>query len=73
GIALQLASIEGTITAEGDNAVILQKAGGEMLLGGVDLKPESEIAPADRELTDPQFLQDLLADIERISHARAKA
>ncbi|MFJ8255403.1 acyl-CoA dehydrogenase [Streptomyces sp. NPDC094466] len=73
GIALQLASIEGTITAEGDNAVIMQKAGGEMLLGGVDLKPESEIAPADRELTDPQFLQDLLADIERISHSRAKA
>ncbi|MEU0163081.1 acyl-CoA dehydrogenase [Streptomyces sp. NPDC006261] len=73
GIALQLASIEGTITAEGDNTVIMQKAGGEMLLGGVDLKPESEIAAEDRELTDPQFLQDLLADIERISHTRAKA
>lgn len=73
GIALQLASIEGTITAEGDNQVIMQKAGGEMLLGGVDLKPESEIAPAHRELTDPQHLQDLLADIERISHTRAKA
>ncbi len=27
GIALQLASIEGTITAEGDNTVIMQKAG----------------------------------------------
>ncbi|MFJ9326384.1 acyl-CoA dehydrogenase [Streptomyces sp. NPDC101230] len=73
GIALQLASIEGTITAEGDNTVIMQKAGGEMLLGGLDLKPESEIAAEDRELTDPQFLQDLLADIERISHSRAKA
>ncbi|MEU0357640.1 acyl-CoA dehydrogenase family protein [Streptomyces cyaneofuscatus] len=73
GIALQLASIEGTITAEGDNTVIMQKAGGEMLLGGVDLKPESEIAAEDRELTDPQFLQDLLADIERIFHTRAKA
>ncbi|WP_030595489.1 acyl-CoA dehydrogenase [Streptomyces anulatus] len=73
GIALQLASIEGTITAEGDNAVIMQKAGGEMLLGGIDLKPESELSPEDRELTDPQFLQDLLADIERISHTRAKA
>ncbi|MFF3994380.1 acyl-CoA dehydrogenase [Streptomyces cyaneofuscatus] len=73
GIALQLASIEGTITAEGDNTVIMQKAGGEMLLGGVNLKPESEIAAEDRELTDPQFLQDLLADIERISHTRAKA
>ncbi|MFB7969731.1 acyl-CoA dehydrogenase family protein [Streptomyces rubiginosohelvolus] len=73
GIALQLASIEGTITAEGDNTVIMQKAGGEMLLGGVDLKPESEIAAEGRELTDPQFLQDLLADIERISHTRAKA
>ncbi|MBT2375928.1 acyl-CoA oxidase [Streptomyces sp. CB00316] len=73
GIALQLASIEGTITAEGDNAVIMQKAGGEMLLGGIDLKPESELAAEDRKLTDPQFLQDLLADIERISHSRAKA
>lgn len=44
-----------------------------MLLGGVQLKPESEITAEDRELTDPQFLQDLLADIERISHTRAKA
>ncbi|MFC9798091.1 acyl-CoA dehydrogenase [Streptomyces bacillaris] len=73
GIALQLASVEGAITAEGDNKVIMEKAGGEMLLGGIDLKPESEIPPAHRELTDPQFLQDLLADIERISHGRAKA
>ncbi|MFI1932870.1 acyl-CoA dehydrogenase [Streptomyces sp. NPDC020330] len=73
GIALQLASVEGAITAEGDNKVIMEKAGGEMLLGGVDLKPESELAAEDRELTDPQFLQDLLADIERIAHGRAKA
>ncbi len=72
GIALQLASIEGTITAEGDNKVITEKAGGEMLLGGVELKPESETAAEDRELADPEYLQDLLADIERIAHTRAK-
>ncbi|WP_405455424.1 acyl-CoA dehydrogenase family protein [Streptomyces sp. NBC_00101] len=72
GIAMQLASIEGAITAEGDNRVIMEKAGGEMLLGGVELKPESETAPEDRDLADPQYLQDLMADVERIAHSRAK-
>lgn len=32
----------------------MQKAGGEILLGGVDLKPESEIAAGDRELSTPR-------------------
>jgi acyl-CoA oxidase len=73
GIAGQLAANEGTITAEGDNKVIWAKAAGEMLLGGFALKPVSEILPGQRSLEDTQYLQDLLADIERIWHERARA
>lgn len=72
GIAAQLAANEGTITAEGDNKVIWVKAAGEMMLGGFAPKPPSEIGPEERSLTDPQFLQDLMADLERIWHARAR-
>ncbi|MGW4230087.1 acyl-CoA dehydrogenase [Streptomyces sp. NPDC004980] len=72
GIAGQLAANEGTITAEGDNKVIWVKAAGEMLLGGFSPKPPSEIAPEHRALTDPEHLQDLMADLERIWHARAR-
>lgn len=72
GIAGQLAANEGTITAEGDNKVIWVKAAGEMLLGGLALKPVSEIPPEQRPLTDAQHLQDLLADIERTWHERAR-
>ncbi len=72
GITFQLAANEGTITAEGDNLVIWTKAAGEMLLGGLTLKPASEALPEDRSLRDPQHLQDLLADVERIWHERAR-
>ncbi|MFD4032221.1 acyl-CoA dehydrogenase [Streptomyces sp. NPDC058637] len=72
GIAGQLAANEGTITAEGDNKVIWVKAAGEMLLGGFSPKPPSEIGPEHRALTDPEHLQDLMADLERIWHARAR-
>ncbi|MGW1465187.1 acyl-CoA dehydrogenase [Streptomyces sp. NPDC002308] len=71
GIAMQLAANEGTITAEGDNQVVAAKAGGEMALGAIALKPPSEIPSAERLLTDPQFQLDLLADVERIWHGRA--
>ncbi|WP_416237763.1 acyl-CoA dehydrogenase [Streptomyces sp. NEAU-W12] len=72
GIAGQLAANEGTITAEGDNKVIWVKAAGEMLLGGFAPKPASEIPPGQRGLEDPHHLQDLLTDIERIWHERAR-
>lgn len=72
GIAGQLAANEGTITAEGDNLVIWTKAAGEMLLGGLTTKPASETPPEDRSLREPQHLQDLLADVERIWHERAR-
>lgn len=72
GIAGQLAANEGTITAEGDNLVIWVKAAGEMLLGHFTPKASQDAAPEDRELDDPVFLQDLLADIERIWHQRAR-
>ncbi|RPK54113.1 Acyl-CoA oxidase [Streptomyces sp. ADI96-02] len=73
GIAGQVAANEGTITAEGDNLVIWVKAAGEMLLGHFDPAPSPQLGPADRDLADPAFLQDLLADIERIWHHRARA
>ncbi|MFJ9681366.1 acyl-CoA dehydrogenase [Streptomyces sp. NPDC101194] len=72
GIAGQLAANEGTITAEGDNLVIWVKAAGEMLLGHFTPKASHDAPPEDRELDDPVFLQDLLADIEGIWHQRAR-
>jgi acyl-CoA oxidase len=72
GIAGQLAANEGTITAEGDNTVIWVKAAGELLLGGFMPQPPCELAPTERALRDPQHLQDLLADLERIRHERAR-
>ncbi|MES9510641.1 acyl-CoA dehydrogenase [Streptomyces sp. NPDC000609] len=72
GIAGQLAANEGTITAEGDNLVIWVKAAGEMLLGHFTPKEPHEAAPGDRDLGDPDFLQGLLAGIERIWHQRAR-
>ncbi|MCX4680221.1 acyl-CoA dehydrogenase family protein [Streptomyces sp. NBC_01433] len=72
GIAGQLAANEGTITAEGDNLVIWVKAAGEMLLGHFTPNETSATPPGDRELTDPAFLQELLEDIERIWHQRAR-
>ncbi|MFD9812021.1 acyl-CoA dehydrogenase [Streptomyces sp. NPDC059080] len=72
GIAAQLAANEGTITAEGDNLVIWTKAAGEMLLGHFTPRPPSDTPAAERSPTDPDVLQDLLADIERIWHRRAR-
>ncbi|WTW50758.1 acyl-CoA oxidase (plasmid) [Streptomyces sp. NBC_00015] len=72
GIAGQLAANEGTITAEGDNLVIWIKAAGEMLMGGFTPQPASEDPPGTRALDDPQHLHDLLADLERIRHDRAR-
>ncbi|MFH9656939.1 acyl-CoA dehydrogenase [Streptomyces sp. NPDC017248] len=72
GIAYQLAANEGTITAEGDNRVIWVKAAGEMLMGGFTPAPPSEAPAAGRRLDDSGHLQELLGDIERIWHGRAR-
>ncbi|WP_316248337.1 acyl-CoA dehydrogenase [Streptomyces sp. sk2.1] len=72
GIAGQLAANEGTITAEGDNLVIWVKAAGEMLLGHFTPKQPCDQDPAARHLADTDFLQDLLGDVERIWHRRAR-
>ncbi|WP_280913291.1 acyl-CoA dehydrogenase [Streptomyces sp. SAI-208] len=72
GIAGQLAANEGTITAEGDNLVIWIKAAGEMLLGGFTPRPAGETPPADRSLHEAQHLSEILADLERIRHERAR-
>ncbi|QTE01453.1 acyl-CoA dehydrogenase [Streptomyces cyanogenus] len=72
GIAFQLAANEGTVTAEGDNVVILVKAAGEMLMGGFTPTPASRVPAVERSLDDSDYLQELLADIERIWHSRAR-
>jgi len=73
GIAGQLAANEGTITAEGDNLVIWVKAAGEMLLGHFTPEERGDAPPESHDLGDPLFLQELLADIERVWHQRARA
>ncbi|MER6385297.1 acyl-CoA dehydrogenase [Streptomyces sp. NPDC001250] len=70
GIAGQLAAGEGAITAEGDNQAIWVKAGMEILLGNYTPNPPR---PGPSDLDKPEALQDLLADIERIWHERARA
>ncbi|MFF7366814.1 acyl-CoA dehydrogenase family protein [Streptomyces tricolor] len=73
GIAYQLAANEGTVTAEGDNRVIWVKAAGEMLMGGFTPAPPSGVPVVGRSLEDSGYLQELLADIERIWHGRARS
>ncbi|MFD0509347.1 acyl-CoA dehydrogenase [Streptomyces chiangmaiensis] len=73
GIAFQLAANEGAVTAEGDNLVIWVKAAGELLLGHFTPDQPSDVPAEDRDLTDAEFLQDLLADLARIWHSRARS
>lgn len=73
GIAYQLAANEGTVTAEGDNRVIWVKAAGEMLTGGFTPTPASDLPATGRSLDDSRYLQELLTDIERVWHGRARS
>ncbi|MGW3197128.1 acyl-CoA dehydrogenase family protein [Streptomyces sp. NPDC001118] len=68
GISAQLQAGEGAITAEGDNAVILNKAGMELVMG--HFKRE-EHCPGPRDLNTPESLQELLGDLARIWCDRA--
>ncbi|GAB1340810.1 acyl-CoA dehydrogenase [Streptomyces sp. E-15] len=68
GIAGQIATNEGTITAEGDNRVIWVKAAGETLSGGFAPRALDDRDPATCSLQDSRHLQDLLADLERIRY-----
>ncbi|MEV8554554.1 acyl-CoA dehydrogenase [Streptomyces glaucescens] len=67
---LQL-SIEGGITAEGDNLVIWVKAASEMVFGH-ESGPGRPVRPEGRDLGDLGFLRDLLASVERIWQTRAR-
>ncbi|WP_285780079.1 acyl-CoA dehydrogenase [Microtetraspora sp. NBRC 13810] len=69
GIAGYLTSNELAITAEGDNLPIWLKAAGRMILGQAPVPPP---APAAADLTDPRFLQHLLAGAEEIWDRRAR-
>ncbi|MEV7526600.1 acyl-CoA dehydrogenase [Streptomyces sp. NPDC091371] len=66
-------NIEGGITAEGDNLVIWVKAAAEMVFGHkVDTTSAGTRPPAERELTDLNFLRDLLASVEQTWQTRAR-
>jgi acyl-CoA oxidase len=69
GIADHVAAIEGPITAEGDNLAISVKAAVELLARD----PPAQTEPRSGRLDDPEFLQTLLADVERLWHDRAAA
>jgi acyl-CoA oxidase len=67
-------TVEGAITAEGDNLVIWVKAAAEMVFGHRTDRGASDGRPlAERSLTDPRFLRDLLAAAEAIWQTRARA
>ncbi|MEU6098346.1 acyl-CoA dehydrogenase [Streptomyces sp. NPDC047079] len=70
GISDLTANIEGGITAEGDNLVIWVKAASEMVFGHESAKPEALPAGG---LSDLPFLRGLLAQVEAIWQARARA
>ncbi|MCW7944549.1 acyl-CoA oxidase [Streptomyces hygroscopicus] len=70
GISDLSANIEGGITAEGDNLVIWVKAASEMVFGHRAAPPDT-VPHAD--LTHLPFLRGLLAQVEVIWQARARA
>ncbi|MYR59094.1 acyl-CoA oxidase [Streptomyces sp. SID625] len=68
GIVAQLQAGEGAITAEGDNAVISDIAGMELVMGHFERK---ELRPGPRDLETPESVQDLLGALARIWCDRA--
>ncbi|MFD9906057.1 acyl-CoA dehydrogenase [Streptomyces sp. NPDC059063] len=67
-------SVEGGITAEGDNLVIWVKAAAEMVLGHVtDRTGQDTHPPEGRSLDDLSFLRALYAHVEVVWQDRARA
>ena len=71
GMTELVTGVEGAITAEGDNLAVHAKAAAEMLFAAAE--PERPAPPAGLpgELTDPRFLDRLLAAVEGIWFDRA--
>lgn len=74
GIADLTHNIEGGITAEGDNLVILTKAAAEILLTQPPTPPHTPTTPPNPHtpLTNLTFLRNLLAHTQTIWHTRAQ-
>ncbi|MDI1463239.1 acyl-CoA dehydrogenase [Catellatospora sp. KI3] len=68
GLADLAASLEGPVTAEGDNLVIWTKAAAEMVFGHAVPAGTGQAA----DLSRPLSLQGLLADVERLWQQRAR-
>lgn len=67
-------AVEGAITAEGDNLVVMVKAAAEMIFGQEsDPGRYPELTASERTLDDPRFLRDLLARLEALWRDRARA
>ncbi|MCX5401458.1 acyl-CoA dehydrogenase [Streptomyces sp. NBC_00102] len=74
GLAGLVTGIEGTITAEGDNLAVHAKAAAEMLLLAPEAPESGDAgAPEPGDLRDPAFLRRLLAAVEALHFARARA
>ncbi|MET8763594.1 acyl-CoA dehydrogenase [Lentzea sp. NPDC004782] len=70
-ISPYVALIQGAVTAEGDNQVVLLDAANEMLLGRGYTPPADQ--PGTGELDDPEFLIRLFRYRERVVYERAHA
>ncbi|MFC5172072.1 acyl-CoA dehydrogenase [Streptomyces mutomycini] len=74
GMTELVTGVEGAITAEGDNTALYTKAAADMLFaaepGGED---PADGVPRTGDLTDPRFLGGLLASVQDIWFARARA
>ncbi|MYQ40989.1 Acyl-coenzyme A oxidase [Streptomyces sp. LamerLS-316] len=72
GMTELVTGVEGAITAEGDNIALYAKAAADMLFAA---EPGRDDVPAPRpgDLADPRFLGGLLASVQDIWFARARA
>ncbi|MGW2257120.1 acyl-CoA dehydrogenase family protein [Streptomyces sp. NPDC004749] len=71
GISDLTSTIEGTITAEGDNLVIWVKAASEMLFEPRPVRLQPDPPAGEQLLTNVTYLRDLLVEVERDAQRRA--
>jgi acyl-CoA oxidase len=76
GLTEMIANIEGAITAEGDNSAIYAKAAAELLFSARAPEPglvwDALGTRGTRELSDAEFLNELLLEVEQLWAARAR-
>ncbi|MBM7439551.1 acyl-CoA dehydrogenase [Streptomyces sp. HB132] len=74
GMTELVTGVEGAITAEGDNIALYTKAAADMLFAAEPGRENpTDRAPRAGDLSDPRFLAGLLASVQDIWFARARA